>query len=38
MEFGDRVPEGSGRHEKVERYCCDVICGAQTTAEVKGLR
>ena len=38
MEFGDTVPEGSGRQEKMERHCCNVICGAPTTAEVKGLR
>ena len=23
---------------RVERYCCNVICGAPTTSEVKGLR
>ena len=33
-----RFPEGSGRQERVERYCCNVICGAPTTSEVKGLR
>ena len=32
-----RFPEGSGRKGKVERYCCNVICGSPTTAEVKGL-
>ena len=31
-------PEGSGRQGRVERYCCNVICGAPTTSEVKGLR
>ena len=30
-----RFPEGSGRYGMVERYCCYVICGAPTTAEVK---
>ena len=30
-----RFPEGSGRQGSVERYCCNVICGA---SEVKGLR
>ena len=33
-----RFPEGSGRQGRVERYCCNVICGALTTSEVKGLR
>ena len=33
-----RFPEGSGRQGMVERYCCNVICGAPTTSEVKGLR
>ena len=33
-----RFPEGSGRQGRVERYCCNVICGAPTTSEVKGLR
>ena len=33
-----RFPEGSGRQGRVERYCCNVICGAPTTAEVMGLR
>ena len=33
-----RFPEGSGRQGNVERYCCNVICGALTTDEVKGLR
>ena len=32
-----RFPEGSGRHRRVERYWCNVICGAPTTSEVKGL-
>ena len=26
---------GSGRQERVERYCCNVICGAPTTSNVK---
>ena len=30
-----RFPEGSGW---VERYCCNIICGAPTTSKVKGLR
>ena len=43
MGFGEslrvwRVPEGSGRQGRVERYCCNIICGAPTTSEVKGLR
>ena len=33
-----RFHVGSGRHGWVERYCCNVICGALTTSEVKGLR
>ena len=33
-----RCPEGSGRQERMERYCCNVICGAPTTSKVKGLR
>ena len=33
-----RFPEGSGRQERVEGYCCSVICGAPTTPEVKELR
>ena len=33
-----RFPEGSGRQRRVERYCCNVICGAPTTSNVKGLR
>ena len=32
-----RFPEGSGRQGKMERYCCNVICGAPTTSEAKGL-
>ena len=37
MGFGDslRAAEKKGR---VERYCCNVICGAPTTSEVKELR
>ena len=31
------IPEGSGSRGKVERYCCNVICGAPTTAKIKGL-
>ena len=26
-----RFPEGSGRQGRVERYCCNVICGGSTT-------
>ena len=33
-----RFPEGSGRQRRVERYYCNVICGAPTTSNVKGLR
>ena len=33
-----RFPEGSGRHGRVERYCCNVICGAPTTSDVEELR
>ena len=33
-----RFPEGSGRQGRMERYCCNVICGAPTTSKVKGLR
>ena len=33
-----RFPEGSGRHRMVGKCCCNVICGAPTTSEVKGLR
>ena len=32
-----RFPEGSGRQGKVERYYCNVIYGAPTTSEFKGL-
>ena len=33
-----RFPEGSRRQGRLERYCCNVICGAPTTSKVKGLR
>ena len=33
-----KFPEGSGRQGREERYCCNVICDAPTTSEVKGLR
>ena len=33
-----RFPEGSGRQGRMERYCCNVICGAPTTSKFKGLR
>ena len=29
---------GNGRQGMVERYCCNVICGASTTSDVMGLR
>ena len=32
-----RFPEGSRRQVKVERYCWNVIFGAQMTVKVKGL-
>ena len=33
-----RIPKGSERQGKVERYCCNVICGAPMIVKVKGLR
>ena len=33
-----RFPEGSGRQGRIERYCCNAICGAPTGSTVKGLR
>ena len=33
-----RFPEGSKRQEKMERYCCNIICGAPMTSKVMGLR
>ena len=33
-----RFPEGSGRQGRMEKYCCNVICGAPTTSKVKALR
>ena len=30
--------EDSGEQGRMERYCCNVICGAPTTSNVKGLR
>ena len=33
-----RIPEGSGRQGRMERYCCNVTCGSPTTSAVKGLR
>ena len=36
MGFGDSLgAAGAGR---MERYCCNVICGAPRTSKVKGLR
>ena len=32
-----RFPEGSRRQGRIERYCCNVICGTPTTSEVEGL-
>ena len=32
-----RFPEGSERQRKLERYCCNVIYGVQTSVKVKGL-
>ena len=32
-----QVPEGSGELGKMEKTGCKIICGAQTTLEVKGL-
>ena len=37
-EWVSSFPEGSGRRGRVERYYCNVICGAPMTSEVKGLR
>ena len=34
MGFGDSLRAAEDR----ERYCCNIICGAPTTSEVKGLR
>ena len=34
LGFGDFLRAA----EDVERYCCNVICGASTTVKVKGLR
>ena len=36
MGFGD--PWGQRKTGKVGGYCCNIICGAPTTTEVKGLR
>ena len=33
-----RFHEGSGRHEKVENYCYNVIYGARTSVKAYGLR
>ena len=30
-----RFPEGSGRQGRMERYCCNVTCGALTTSETE---
>ena len=31
-----RFLEGSGRQRRMERYCCNVICGTPTTSEFNG--
>ena len=33
-----KFPEGSRRQGRMERYCCNIICGASMTSKVKGLR
>ena len=33
-----RFHESSGRQGRMEKYCCNIICGAPTTSKVKGLR
>ena len=33
-----RFPEGNGRQGMVGMYCCNVIWGASTISELKGLR
>ena len=35
MGFGDSMR--AAEDGRVERYCCNVICGAPTTSKVKGL-
>ena len=30
-----RFLEGSGKYRKIERYCCDIICGVLSTVKVK---
>ena len=32
-----KVPEGSGEYGEMEETGCEIICGAPTTLEVKGL-
>ena len=36
MGFGDSLR--AAKDGRMERYCCNVICGAPTTSKVKGLR
>ena len=36
MEFGDLMRASEDR-ERWKKYCCNVICGAQTIVRVKGL-
>ena len=39
LYFGNSLRAMEEREERgVETYCCNVICGAPTTSEVKGLR
>ena len=37
IEFGDSLRTAEDRG-KVDRYCCNVICGTPTTVKVEGLR
>ena len=32
-----QVPEGIEEQGKMEKICCEIICGASTTLAVKGL-
>ena len=36
MGFGDSLR--AAEQGRLERYCCNVICGAPTTSKVNGLR
>ena len=33
-----RFPDGNGRQGKLERYCCNFICGAPKIEKFKGQR